>query len=55
MIYYGIVFNGQNINASAYILVAFSGLIELPGYPIVIWSLNKYVNYSYNSNLYKFV
>ncbi|XP_053631579.1 organic cation transporter protein isoform X2 [Cherax quadricarinatus] len=42
LVYYGLTFNGANINASIYLLIFFSGLVELPSYCLVCWTLQKF-------------
>ncbi|XP_071542407.1 organic cation transporter protein-like isoform X2 [Panulirus ornatus] len=42
MVYYGLTFSGGNINASAYILVFLSGVVEIPSYILVAWTLKRY-------------
>lgn len=41
MVYYGLTFSGSNINASPYLLVFLSGLVEIPSYFLVCWTLKK--------------
>uniref|UniRef100_A0A0P4W8Z9 Major facilitator superfamily (MFS) profile domain-containing protein n=1 Tax=Scylla olivacea TaxID=85551 RepID=A0A0P4W8Z9_SCYOL len=41
MVYYGLTFSGGNINASPYLLVFLSGLVEIPSYFLVCWTLKK--------------
>lgn len=43
MVYYGLTFSGGNINASVYLLVFLSGLVEIPSYLLVCWTLKKWV------------
>ncbi|KAK8387397.1 hypothetical protein O3P69_018173 [Scylla paramamosain] len=42
MVYYGLTFSGGNINASPYLLVFLSGLVEIPSYFLVCWTLKKF-------------
>ncbi|CAL4081191.1 unnamed protein product, partial [Meganyctiphanes norvegica] len=40
MIYYGLTFSGGNIAASVYLMVFLSGVVEIPSYMLVSWTLN---------------
>lgn len=42
MVYYGLTFSGGNINASIYLMVFFSGAVEIPSYLLVVWTLKVY-------------
>ncbi|KAK7085702.1 hypothetical protein SK128_014631 [Halocaridina rubra] len=42
MIYYGLTFSGGNINASIYLMVFFSGVVEIPSYLLVCFTLKKF-------------
>lgn len=42
MVYYGLTFSGGNIDASPYLLVFLSGLVEIPSYFLVCWTLKKF-------------
>ncbi|KAG0720831.1 Organic cation transporter protein [Chionoecetes opilio] len=42
MVYYGLTFSGGNINASPYLLVFLSGLVEIPSYILSCWTLKKF-------------
>ncbi|XP_045588887.2 organic cation transporter protein isoform X1 [Procambarus clarkii] len=42
MVYYGLTFSGGNINASVYLLVFFSGAVEIPSYFLVCWTLKRF-------------
>ncbi|XP_071542838.1 organic cation transporter protein-like [Panulirus ornatus] len=41
MMYYGLVYSSENINASVYVLVLLSGAVEIPSFLIVIWTMKK--------------
>ncbi|XP_069995179.1 organic cation transporter protein-like isoform X1 [Penaeus vannamei] len=42
MVYYGLTFSGGNIKASVYLMVFMSGLVEIPSYLLVCWTLKKF-------------
>ncbi|XP_042881764.1 organic cation transporter protein-like [Penaeus japonicus] len=42
MVYYGLTFSGGNIDASVYLMVFMSGLVEIPSYLLVCWTLKKF-------------
>ncbi|XP_042224820.1 organic cation transporter protein-like isoform X2 [Homarus americanus] len=42
MVYYGLAFSGGNINASIYLIVFLSGVVEIPSYILVCWTLKKF-------------
>lgn len=42
MVYYGLTFSGGNIDASPYLLVFLSGVVEIPSYFLVCWTLKKF-------------
>ncbi|KAG0720830.1 Organic cation transporter protein [Chionoecetes opilio] len=44
MVYYGLTFSGGNINASPYLLVFLSGLVEIPSYILSCWTLKKRIS-----------
>ncbi|XP_071542755.1 organic cation transporter protein-like [Panulirus ornatus] len=41
MVYFGLLFSGGNINASVYILTILSGVVEIPSYIFVSWTIQK--------------
>ena len=40
-VYYGLIFSGGNIRASPFLLVAASGLVELPSIGLAIFCLDR--------------